>query len=96
MSNPNGVGGGCGEKDVSAPGSLSDEQLARLPKEELIARLRHREGECVKLMRDRAQLMKDVNRTLQVIVSQCGKSAIKGGEGATWCCQNRIAYRRGF
>ena len=69
-----GGGGGAGvgpsgpspDSSFSGPPVLSEEQLSRLPKEELVARLKSREGECVRLMKDRAQLMKDVNRTLQV------------------------------
>jgi CCDC85 family len=67
MSSPAGGGHGQGPSESFAgPPVLNEEQLARLPKEELVARLKSREGECVRLMRDRAQLMKDVNRTLQV------------------------------
>lgn len=61
-----GLGPGPSPDSFSGPPILSEEQLLRLPKDELVARLKSREGECVRLMKDRAQLMKDVNRTLQV------------------------------
>lgn len=77
MSSPGGgAGPGPGQQQhstsesFSGPPVLSEEQLLRLSKEELVARLKSREGECVRLMKDRAQLMKDVNRTLQVSESE--------------------------
>lgn len=54
----------------NAPPLLTDDQLARLANHELINLLRAREGECVRLLKDRAQLMKDVNRTLQLHLAE--------------------------
>ncbi|XP_055352071.1 coiled-coil domain-containing protein 85A-like [Paramacrobiotus metropolitanus] len=86
MNGPGGPLGGGGERETGGPSTspsgagsgssanamqpLSDEQLLRMPRDELIGRLRSRENECVRLLRDRAQLMKDVNRTLQLHLAE--------------------------
>ncbi|GAV00191.1 hypothetical protein RvY_11075 [Ramazzottius varieornatus] len=56
--------------NTAAPPLLTDDQLARLSNHEVISLLRAREGECVRLLKDRAQLMKDVNRTLQLHLAE--------------------------
>ncbi|XP_063804536.1 coiled-coil domain-containing protein 85C isoform X1 [Pseudophryne corroboree] len=55
--------GGCSAEDL---GQLPDEELLRSSKEDLIQRLRRAEGENMSLMLEHGNLMKDVNRRLQV------------------------------
>ncbi|OQV14730.1 putative Coiled-coil domain-containing protein 85C [Hypsibius exemplaris] len=71
MSSPGGAQQGPAQAEsYIGPPVLTEEQLAKLPKDELVVRLKSREGECVRLMKDRAQLMKDVNRTLQLHLAE--------------------------